>query len=118
VLNRFIYVKGVRDLTEALQNAEAFGARYQRWAGRAGRQRAGGGDGVGALGECRGVPPRPDAGAAAGLAPRWPARAGRFGNVDGFGTMRVELRKTFQFEAAHLLPHLPKSHKCRRLHRP
>ena len=30
--------------------------------------------------------------------------------------MRVELRKTFQFEAAHLLPHLPKSHKCRRLH--
>jgi 6-pyruvoyltetrahydropterin/6-carboxytetrahydropterin synthase len=30
--------------------------------------------------------------------------------------MKVELRKTFQFEAAHLLPHLPKSHKCRRLH--
>jgi 6-pyruvoyltetrahydropterin/6-carboxytetrahydropterin synthase len=30
--------------------------------------------------------------------------------------MRVELRKTFQFEAAHLLPHLPASHKCRRLH--
>jgi 6-pyruvoyltetrahydropterin/6-carboxytetrahydropterin synthase len=30
--------------------------------------------------------------------------------------MRVELRKTFQFEAAHLLPDLPKSHKCRRLH--
>jgi 6-pyruvoyltetrahydropterin/6-carboxytetrahydropterin synthase len=29
---------------------------------------------------------------------------------------RLELRKTFQFEAAHLLPHLPKSHKCRRLH--
>jgi 6-pyruvoyltetrahydropterin/6-carboxytetrahydropterin synthase len=28
----------------------------------------------------------------------------------------IELRKTFQFEAAHLLPHLPKSHKCRRLH--
>ena len=28
----------------------------------------------------------------------------------------MELRKTFQFEAAHLLPHLPKSHKCRRLH--
>src|SRR5262249_17508674 len=23
---------------------------------------------------------------------------------------------TFQFEAAHLLPHLPESHKCRRLH--
>jgi 6-pyruvoyltetrahydropterin/6-carboxytetrahydropterin synthase len=30
--------------------------------------------------------------------------------------MRIELRKTFQFEAAHLLPHLPQSHKCRRLH--
>jgi len=28
----------------------------------------------------------------------------------------MELRKTFQFEAAHLLPHLPASHKCRRLH--
>jgi 6-pyruvoyltetrahydropterin/6-carboxytetrahydropterin synthase len=30
--------------------------------------------------------------------------------------VRIELRKTFQFEAAHLLPRLPKSHKCRRLH--
>ena len=30
--------------------------------------------------------------------------------------MRVELRKTFQFEAAHLLPKLPAAHKCRRLH--
>ncbi len=28
----------------------------------------------------------------------------------------MELRKTFQFEAAHLLPHLPRAHKCRRLH--
>lgn len=28
----------------------------------------------------------------------------------------MELRKTFQFEAAHSLPHLPKTHKCRRLH--
>lgn len=28
----------------------------------------------------------------------------------------IELRKTFQFEAAHLLPRLPKTHKCRRLH--
>jgi 6-pyruvoyltetrahydropterin/6-carboxytetrahydropterin synthase len=28
----------------------------------------------------------------------------------------MELRKTFQFEAAHLLPHLPATHKCRRLH--
>ncbi len=30
--------------------------------------------------------------------------------------MKIELRKTFQFEAAHLLPHLPSDHKCRRLH--
>jgi 6-pyruvoyltetrahydropterin/6-carboxytetrahydropterin synthase len=30
--------------------------------------------------------------------------------------MQHELRKTFQFEAAHLLPHLPEGHKCRRLH--
>lgn len=30
--------------------------------------------------------------------------------------MKVELRKTFQFEAAHLLPQLPPDHKCRRLH--
>ncbi len=30
--------------------------------------------------------------------------------------MKMELRKTFQFEAAHLLPLLPKMHKCRRLH--
>ena len=31
-------------------------------------------------------------------------------------TMQLELRKTFQFEAAHLLPRLPRTHKCRRLH--
>ena len=30
--------------------------------------------------------------------------------------MNVQLRKSFQFEAAHLLPLLPESHKCRRLH--
>ena len=30
--------------------------------------------------------------------------------------MQIELRKTFQFEAAHLLPRLPANHKCRRLH--
>jgi len=28
----------------------------------------------------------------------------------------MELRKSFQFEAAHLLPLLPETHKCRRLH--
>lgn len=30
--------------------------------------------------------------------------------------MNVTLRKSFQFEAAHLLPKLPADHKCRRLH--
>jgi 6-pyruvoyltetrahydropterin/6-carboxytetrahydropterin synthase len=30
--------------------------------------------------------------------------------------MKMELRKSFQFEAAHLLPLLPETHKCRRLH--
>jgi 6-pyruvoyltetrahydropterin/6-carboxytetrahydropterin synthase len=30
--------------------------------------------------------------------------------------MNLELRKSFQFEAAHLLPNLPPEHKCRRLH--
>jgi 6-pyruvoyltetrahydropterin/6-carboxytetrahydropterin synthase len=30
--------------------------------------------------------------------------------------MHIELRKTFQFEAAHRLPHLPATHKCHRLH--
>lgn len=28
----------------------------------------------------------------------------------------MQLRKSFQFEAAHRLPHLPEGHKCRRLH--
>ncbi len=30
--------------------------------------------------------------------------------------MRVELAKTFFFEAAHHLPYVPPDHKCRRLH--
>ncbi len=30
--------------------------------------------------------------------------------------MKVELKKSFQFEAAHSLPHLPAGHKCARLH--
>src|SRR5258708_38996742 len=30
--------------------------------------------------------------------------------------MKLELRKSFQVEAAHLLPNLPKTHKCRRVH--
>lgn len=30
--------------------------------------------------------------------------------------MRVELVKTFTFEAAHRLPRLPETHKCHRLH--
>jgi len=30
--------------------------------------------------------------------------------------MKMELRKTFQFEAAHSLPNQPADHKCHRLH--
>ena len=30
--------------------------------------------------------------------------------------MKIELRKTFQFEAAHKLPNVPVDHKCARLH--
>jgi 6-pyruvoyltetrahydropterin/6-carboxytetrahydropterin synthase len=30
--------------------------------------------------------------------------------------MKMELRKSYQFEAAHLLPQVPATHKCRRLH--
>jgi 6-pyruvoyltetrahydropterin/6-carboxytetrahydropterin synthase len=30
--------------------------------------------------------------------------------------MKVSLSKTFRIEAAHRLPHLPKKHKCSRLH--
>ena len=30
--------------------------------------------------------------------------------------MKMELRKTFQFEAAHRLPQVPPGHKCARLH--
>lgn len=30
--------------------------------------------------------------------------------------MKIELRKTFQFEAAHKLPNVPADHKCARLH--
>src|SRR5258708_29660354 len=41
---------------------------------------------------------------------------GAIGKSSESNYMKMELRKTFQFEAAHLLPHLPKTHKCRRLH--
>ena len=30
--------------------------------------------------------------------------------------MRIKLRKTFEFEAAHWLPTFPEGHKCRRMH--
>jgi 6-pyruvoyltetrahydropterin/6-carboxytetrahydropterin synthase len=30
--------------------------------------------------------------------------------------VKVELTRTFRFEAAHLLPNVPEGHKCRRLH--
>jgi 6-pyruvoyltetrahydropterin/6-carboxytetrahydropterin synthase len=31
-------------------------------------------------------------------------------------TFAAEITKAFTFEAAHLLPHVPEGHKCRRLH--
>ena len=34
----------------------------------------------------------------------------------GNSKMKIELQKTFQFEAAHSLPRLPQDHKCYRLH--
>jgi 6-pyruvoyltetrahydropterin/6-carboxytetrahydropterin synthase len=37
-------------------------------------------------------------------------------NSQSMNQDHLELRKTFQFEAAHLLPLLPETHKCRRLH--
>ncbi len=30
--------------------------------------------------------------------------------------MRIELRKSFKVDAAHYLPNVPRSHKCRQLH--
>ncbi|MBI1338547.1 MAG: 6-carboxytetrahydropterin synthase QueD [Phycisphaera sp.] len=30
--------------------------------------------------------------------------------------MRIQLRKTFDFQAAHWLPTFPEGHKCRRMH--
>jgi len=30
--------------------------------------------------------------------------------------MRTEIARDFRFESAHLLPHVPEGHKCRRLH--
>ena len=91
------------------------------------RQRVAGG-GIGAairpLGGAAHLPARRNAKAAAGLAARRTPGAGRFADLERVGktitakqrNLKMELRKTFQFEAAHLLPHLPKSHKCRRLH--
>src|SRR5690242_2400748 len=32
------------------------------------------------------------------------------------GVMKVDLVREYRFEAAHLLPHVPDGHKCRRLH--
>jgi 6-pyruvoyltetrahydropterin/6-carboxytetrahydropterin synthase len=36
--------------------------------------------------------------------------------LTGNSKMHVELKKSFQFEAAHSLPNLPTDHKCHRLH--
>src|SRR6185295_4318434 len=62
------------------------------------------------------LPAGSDAKPAVDVAARWKAKLGRFNHLDRFRIMKMELRKTFQFEAAHLLPRLPRTHKCRRLH--
>ena len=50
-LNRFIYVKGVKDLTEALHCADAVTEKFRRWAWlRRKTQARGTRDGTGALG--------------------------------------------------------------------
>ena len=48
------------------------------------------------------------------VVPRWGIMCD--GRIGSYNLMKVELRKTFQFEAAHSLPNLPTNHKCHRLH--
>jgi hypothetical protein len=44
------------------------------------------------------------------------ARARRDVTVISSDAVKVRLVHEFRFEAAHLLPHVPDGHKCRRLH--
>lgn len=54
-----------------------------------------------------------DAGPSVPPVPSEPPGAGGHGHV---ATTRLEVVKSFRFEAAHLLPNVAESHKCRRLH--
>ena len=36
--------------------------------------------------------------------------------MEDFKSKKFEIKKTFSFESAHLLPNVPKGHKCGRLH--
>ena len=69
-LNRFIYVKGVADLTEALQSADAVRGKVSTVGLAAPEEQAAGtGDATGALGRDARLPARPDAKSAVDLAP-------------------------------------------------
>ena len=69
------------------------------------------------MGSAPGLPIGKNAATALGLAARWATDARRPGPLDrSRNNLTTKLRKTFQFEAAHYLPHLPEDHKCRRLH--
>ena len=52
------------------------------------------------------------------MASRWTSDAGGSRQLDRLGNRlnTMQLRRTFQFEAAHRLPHVPTGHKCARLH--
>ena len=81
-LNRFIYVKGIKNLQDALQECrECSWKSLDRRAGGAGTTQPTG-DEAGALGRGPGLPPRPNAGPASGLATRWPARPRGFSDLD------------------------------------
>ena len=71
----FVYVKGVKDLTEALQNAESVRGQVSTVGLAAPEDKAQAlATELARWGVTRVCRARPDAGAPAGLAPRWPAR--------------------------------------------
>ena len=87
-LNRFIYVKAVCGFDGgAARRGRGSRKSFDRRHRRAGRKNGGNGDATGALGRDAGLSARPDAKSAADVAARRPAGAGRFGDVDGFGTI-------------------------------
>ena len=89
-LNRFIYVKagaGFDGGSAKRRNGARPGLDGR--SRRAGTQTGGTGDATGALGRDAGVSAGPDAKSAADVAPRRPAGAGRFGDMDGFGNVKT-----------------------------